>query len=1281
MQKTKNKLFFYLTTTCLLLSLLVPLSVTNKTFAFDNIGSYRVKNRYYEGSPTSYDWMNMEYPGKVKDTNTNNPNYVRDKAGDQKLSGSGEYDGRQVFCLIPSKMIFHNTLMKPYSLSEILAWHYYLSNSAADKMADQVSLIAYYGWEKSAKTDLDRVATQFLIWLTCGWQWDSSSSSLKPEMDSSVSKRISEIKEKVAKHGILPSFDKEVPELSLGQSYTFKDSNGVLSDYMKCNGFSPNKAKTMQDTELTWDGKNSLTIKPLAKKSSSVTITLPKVSSSMTGKPVAFFGDSQSITAARVANSAATRISYTLKPDGKIRFHKVDKDKRAIKGAIFSCASDREFKDTQEVTCDEHGLSNVYHANLNSTIYYKEIFVPAPYRLDPAVHQVKVDREEMEIEVENEVQQGEIKILKRDPVQDKPISGVEFALYSGDKVSEDKLVGTYKTDNKGEITIENLPLGIYQLVETNTVDGYVLDDRARTIQLLYDREVQTVTYTAQVENKLQSGEITLKKTSAGSKLPLAKARYRLTPIEFTYRDQDGSDFPEYWETVTNSDGEAIFSDLPLGSYRLQEIEAPSGYVLDTEVYDLKLEYAGQTISIAKESITLSNQPQLAKLQISKYSNSDIPLAEAEFELTFLEADYPEEIGTFKIGNSIKTTTDGDGLAEFNDLPLGHYKLREIKAPIGYILDPEERHIHLAYAGQTNKIAVYSDKLYNRPQVAQLIVHKHAENTRLPLPNTTFAVKLIEAYTAEPTDWVADETVVEITTDENGVAKLDDLPLGKYSLREISASKNMVLDDTEYEIDLAYAGQTVEVSTKTVELENRYQLATIQLQKNDAVTGVGLANAHFDIIVEEFFSDYTAGYNIEDTITTICTDEHGYAESEPLPLGRYRLVEKQAPIGYVLSDETIILDLKYGEQSSAIVSYATTTTNRVQRASLIVQKHDHRHQPLSGATFTLEAIEYYNEQDQPYSLHTPFSEQTVDDDGVIVFDDLPLGRYLLKEIKAPYGYLPHLDMVIDLPYAGQEQKLSLNSLIVTDRPQRGKIQLNKVDCNNDKPLAGAEFELIVEQLLDERDHEEHAPGSIITTLVTDTSGFATSEELPLGKYILHEKKPPAGYLPMEDLKIEINYAGQAHELSLISQKIGNQPSKTIFKKVDAVTGQVLSGAAFELLDSSGEVVHRWLSGNEPEVIFGLHLNEIYKIREVSAPRGYQKAEDQNLKITSGENTFILKNKQIPIQEKPEPPLPKTGSAQSHLWWLWTSGALGLLIVLRITFAINRQLCSEDASVHR
>ena len=397
------------------------------------------------------------------------------------------------------------------------------------------------------------------------------------------------------------------------------------------------------------------------------------------------------------------------------------------------------------------------------------------------------------------------------------LAGVEFEVYAAEDIvspdgldtiyyEADELVATIVTDEKGFASIESLPLGKYYLVETKTLEGFVLDDTPIEADLSYiDQDTKVIYAGMDISNERQKVQITVVKKEAGTKEVLEGAVFGLFAKEDIV-NKNGKVVvkagTEIERGVTGKDGKQTFvSDLPLGKYYVQELTAPKGYVKSDKVYDMEASYQGGGKKVIEFEAEFENKP--IKVQISKTDITDDNELEGAI-LSVIDAD----------GNLVEKWTSGKEPHMIPKLPAGKYILREETAPFGYVI-AQDIGFEVKETDEIQKVAMKDEAA-----VGKIIISKKSEDGKA-LAGAKFEIRDKDG-----------KVIGTLTTDKDGHAESGELPIatfkdGKYeeavtyTVVEVEAPKGYLLDSSPKEVKFEYKDGKTKVIEYTLEVTNKH----------------------------------------------------------------------------------------------------------------------------------------------------------------------------------------------------------------------------------------------------------------------------------------------------------------------------------------------------------------------------------------------------------------------------------------------------------------------------
>lgn len=521
----------------------------------------------------------------------------------------------------------------------------------------------------------------------------------------------------------------------------------------------------------------------------------------------------------------------------------------SLEDASFHVYKDGAF--ITSVTTDNAGYARV--SGLTEGYYeVEETVAPKGYRLDSTRHGIHIDpydpalEEDPVLVITNKAKPGLI-IQKYDAQTMRPMPDTTFAVYH-----DTTLIGHYTTDEDGEIWLNGLEDGTYTVKEIATDSSHVVQSCPQSIEI---KAGQTGPAKLVFLNKLKPG-IHFVKLDSETMQPLAGATFRVTM-------ENGSFVKDF---TTGADGEVDLPDMELGVYTVQEIAAPDGYELHTEVRTFEAK-ANENVQLV---FTNTKKPNMEIRKVD--ADSGEPLSGAVFRIA-------------KIGDGTRyydRKTDEEGKILLEGIDSGIYSVQEILPPSGYQLNNTEYHVEL-FPGETSTLIV---KNHVKPS---LRIIKYDMQTGKTMAGTTFEVyrdaELIGTY----------------TTDENGQINLSNLKPGTYLVKEVATDDNHVVNSTPQQIKIKADSK----DTAVLVFLNQ-QKPYIRLVKLDSETMQPLPNAKFVIkkVGGSFSKEYT-------------TDENGEIKLEKLDGGAYTVQEIQAPDGYLIDDSIRTIQLNPDEYATFV----------------------------------------------------------------------------------------------------------------------------------------------------------------------------------------------------------------------------------------------------------------------------------------------------------------------------------------------------------------------------
>ena len=766
-----------------------------------------------------------------------------------------------------------------------------------------------------------------------------------------------------------------------------------------------------------------------------------------------------------------------------------------------------------------------------------------------------VDSDPVPAYLKVKVNTGNLAILKTTQHNEGKVSGFQFEVRN----SSNTLIGTYTSGADGSINIPNLQPGVYSVKEINLSTDFVEPTpNPKSVTVIAGQTVSV-----SFDNVKKRGIINLRKTNANPVM----GDYSLAGAEFEVRDA-GNNLVD--TIITGADGRGQSKVLPLGVYRIKEVKAPYGFVIDKNTYTSTLSGVQGTDAIVySPDVSIAETPQVGRINLEK-SNSNKPMG-----------DYDLSGAVFDIknngGNIVDTiTTDKDGKAQTKDLKLGTYTVVERNAPYGFVINKTIYTANLVYGGQEESCVYTTVRVPEIPQTGIIRIHKTNAKPNMGdynLKDAVFEVRAAQDIKYLNGDYIyrKGDLADTITTDANGNAQTKKLPLGAYSVREKNAPYGFILNTDEYNPMLSYAGQEIDVTYTDVTIPENPQVGTITVTKYDIETrtveqgDATLRGAVFEVFAAEDIKklDGSFIYRKDQLVDTLnCGSETSKTTIE-LPLGSYYVKEKVPPKGYTLDTSRHDVTIEYQGQNVAVVRKNTEVNNRVIKGQIGIVKHTDDpdpdvnppdpqiEAPLEGAVFEvfLKAAGSYAK-----AKATERDLLTTNEDGYAITKLLPYGVYTVKEIYAPgdVKMVEPFDVFI-----AQDGKVY--RYILDDPWFRSLVKIIKVDAETGKQVPAAGISFRVKDLSTGEWVSQSFNYPVPTTIdVYETAADGTlvmPETLKSGNYELYEVQAPWGYVLTKDpVKFTI-HSTQSDPL-IIEVLMANNPAKgtiTVEKKGNMLVG--------------------------------------------------------------------------------------------------------------------------------
>lgn len=860
-------------------------------------------------------------------------------------------------------------------------------------------------------------------------------------------------------------------------------------------------------------------------------------------------------------------------------------------------------------------------------------------------------------------------------------------IYKKGALVKDNLV----TGDDGSVTLKDLYLGTYTVTETKAPDNYVCKGESKTVELVYaGQTVEVQTGSATFLNERQKASVRVEKQDEETKNPLSGGIYGLYAAEDIKVDGKTvvSKGTLIEKATTGADGKASYkAELPINySYSIREIQAPERYLRNSEdTYTFTFKFTNDKEEKVNFSHTFTNKRVNATIDLVKEDSEtgNSAQGDAVFEGAIYGLYAREDINhpdgrsgvLYKKDEQVATLTiDKEGKASVSNLYLGKYYLKEITPPVGYLLDEEEHDVNCDYEGDqvetVKRNTVSKEDVIKQP--FQLI--KAADNDKTDadlLKGAGFSAYLISSLTVKDDgsyDFTNATPIVltedgktEMFTDERGYACSIPIPYGRYIVRETTTPHNfMPVDD--FIVTVTENSSTPQVWRVLLDDEFKAKLKIVK-QDDETKQPVLLANTEFkvyDLDAKKYVEQVTTYPN---TVVhkSYFTDENGYLIlPESLKCGNYRIEEVSAPDGYTQNTQyvEIKVDKNTAYQMDSVSGDAIITAtyeNHPVKGKLVIHKSGetlksfkkdfvYEETSLEGAEFEIYAAEDIftpdHQVDEQGNRHVIYAKDnlvktvTTDKNGEAVIKDLPLGKYRVKETKAPAGFVLNPDsQEVSFIYKDQNTPEIEEKLEFSNERQKVELSVEKQDAETGKALKGATFGLYNKEAISSDDKVIVKADTLLQEITSNEKGKAAfTLDLPLGRYYVKELQAPAGYVSSDEiLEFDATYQGQDVKTIKLKSVKKNQPTTVEVTKADITTGTELDGASMSVLDKDGNVIDSWTSVKDsPHVIKRLQVGKTYILREELAPYGYLRATDVEFTISdTAEVQKVKMEDEVPV----------------------------------------------------
>ena len=1044
----------------------------------------------------------------------------------------GKYKGEPAYCIEFGKDMGDDGQFENIKdIDKVPTWEEFNANQKSG--ITRATIYGYPNFTYGVSAEAAQVATQFVVWeYSQGYRTSADGNNPTAGLNGSNSKINNAIKNAgfdvrqqyyksgvleysdvetaykgilngIKNHRVIPSFNKDTVELSWNSKNerfeaSIKDTNNVLSLY---------EISSYNSSLKFSKSGNTLTVYTTNVLNSSAEVKMNKTCAKV-GADIGFVPPNQNYNQSLVGRlTDPVSASFTVKTAvGNLKISKTSEDE-IIKNIPFTVKGNGK---TYNLTTDANGNAELKNIPVGTYQVYEEDILRYVKQTTQTV--TVTNGNTAIVSFNNKLKKFRVNVVKSDIEKgnaqgDAKLSGAKYGIYKGNQ-----LIDTYTTDENASFTTK------YYICDTNWTireisasEGYLVNDEVYKVGA--DPKLYTVEYNecknAVTEQVIKGKIAIIKHTDDGStqiETPEKGAEFQVylkSAGSFVNADKDEKD-----TIICDEDGFASTKLMPYGVYTVHQTKGWEGRekIKDFDVFidtDMK-EY--------KFLINNSNfESYLKVVKLDKETNKQIAYEGAGFEIydsnnhrVSMQFTYPEvtEIHTFY--------TNSEGyLITPEKLPYGDYTLKEVKAPYGYVLDSTPIPFTITQENSSTDTGVTVVKVKARDMAQKGVIEitksgeifksvNEKEGIYTPIyENGNLANAVFEIYAAEDivtldgtTRCYKDEKIDEITTDKNGIAKSKELYLGKYTVIEKTAPNGFVNANEQYDVELTYAGQNVSVTSTALSVYNDRQKVSVSLLKelskderfklgmNDEILSV-----QFGIYADEDITAADGSVIPKDALITYgnCDENGKLTFNCDLPIGfKWYAKEIATDNHYILSDtkyeftteyqgqdvETINIDLNNGEPIVNDLIYGTIKGLKINRET---------EKAIKGALFGL-----FKSDTTEYTETNAILTAESDENGIFVFDNIPFGDYVIKELKPAENYLPS-DDIHHITVTDNEQIIEITA--VNDRIPELK---TTATINGEKEVT-AKGEITIDDVVE---YKHLVPGKeykIVGTLMDKSTG--------------------------------------------------------------------------------------------------------------------------------------------------------------------------------------------------
>lgn len=1002
----------------------------------------------------------------------------------------------------------------------------------------------YYMEHGNAISKKDMAMCQKKVWSIMGdsTSWNFSDSDYKEWCDNA--------KANMKKLNTYPSFDgKNIGNLVAGASKTVTDTNKVLCDYPAFT-YTKNKVTVKHEKD-----KNTLTIS-VDKDCTATSFALPatKYFKEYTGDDDELllyypYGSKsyQKLIYSAYYDPIDVSFNADITPLGNLKLIKTSED-NVVANIKFTITGTNYSKTVTTNSKGEFQLDDLVPGKYTVTEESIDKYVPAKSQT------VTVEgNKTATVSFSNVLKRSDIKVIKS--CEDNFTEGHKFHLY-GTSLSGIKVDEYTTTDKNGVATFKDILIGTgYTLEEVDTAVRYVIPDN-QTAAVEWNKVNEY-----HFNNKLKKFRVTVTKTDvekghAQGDGTLAGASYGLykgsTLVDTYYTDEIGQFTTKYYVCDTD--------------WTIKEISSSKGYLVNDEVYKVGADPKLYEIEYNECKNAVTEQVKKGKIAIIKHTDDgstqiETPEKGAEFQV------YLKSAGSFVNADKDEKDTiicDEDGFASTKLLPYGVYTVHQTKGWEGRekIKDFD---VFIDTDMKEYKFLINNSNFESYLKVVKLDAET---GKQIAYEGAGFEIYDSDGHRVNMQFTYPEVTEIHTfyTNSEGYLITPEKLPYGDYTLKEVQAPYGYVLDSTPIPFSITQENSSTDTGVTVVKVKARdvAQKGVIEITKTGEIfksvienEGIytpiyensNLANAVFEIYAAEDIAtlDGTVRYQQGEKVDEITTNSKGIEKSKELYLGKYTVIEKTAPNGFVNANEQYDVELTYAGQNVSVTSTALSVYNDRQKVSVSLLKELSKDERFKlGMNDEILSVQFgiYADEDITAADGTVIPKDGLitygkcDENGKLTFNcDLPIGyKFYAKEMATDSHYiLSDTRYTFDTEYKGQNVetiKIDLNSgQKIENNLIYGTIKGLKIDRETEKTIKGALFGLF------KSDTTEYTKDNAILTAESDENGIFVFDNIPFGDWLVKEIKPAENYLPSDDIHhITVSDNEQIIEITAVNDRI-------------------------------------------------------------------------------------------------------------------------------------------------